>query len=476
MMRKLRAGGFTAVVATIALLAAACDDGASSADATTEVVVEETETEDVVETVTGQTPNATVAAGACVTGEEVGISWWHNGDADPLRSFWQEIADEFMAEHPTVHIAVRAENNQNLRYNLLPAAFTDGSAPDIFQSWGGGELVELVNEGKVKDLTQSNAAAIAAIGGPVASWQVAGRTYGLPYTYGPSGFWFNKNLFEEAGLSTDPADLPQTLDELFDVWDTLRAHDITPVALGGRDLWPVAHWWYWTALRSVPLSEIQNATVNHDFSDPSWIVAGERLQEIFDEHPFNEDCEDTYWSVPGAANEGTLSSSGLVVNGDAAMELMGVWSPGVMLGIYNDLHGQAGTEPPNFIGWFPFPEIPDAEGDPSALLGGGDGFSLSADAPIEAACFLDYLVSSGVQTRLAQFGAIPTAPGAVNGLDYQPLVDAYRAAHNADHVILYLDVLFGPEIASAMNSSIEHVATGDGEPEDIVTAIKDAAR
>ena len=44
---------------------------------------------------------------------------------------------------------------------------------------------------------------IDKIGGSVAGWQVDGKTYALPFSVGVVGFWYNKSLFEQAGI-TDP--------------------------------------------------------------------------------------------------------------------------------------------------------------------------------------------------------------------------------------------------------------------------------
>ncbi len=109
--------------------------------------------------------------------------------------------------------------------------------------------------------------------------------------------------------------------------------------------------------------------------------AGEDLQEFLGTTPF----QDGFLGTP--AQTGAGSSAGLVANGQAAMELMGHWNAGVMGGLTPD------QKVPAFLGWFPFPSIPGSPGDPTATLGGGDGFGCSASAPPECAELLAYIIS-----------------------------------------------------------------------------------
>ena len=51
------------------------------------------------------------------------------------------------------------------------------------------------------------------------------------------------------------------------------------------------------------------------------------------------------------------------------MELMGNWDPGVIAGLTPD------QKPLPDLGWFPFPAVAGGQGDPSAIMGGVDGYS-----------------------------------------------------------------------------------------------------
>ena len=444
MKTKMRASGIVAIAAAAALVFAACGNGDAGADPTPE-------------------PPATVEPDPDpdppVGADPVTITWWHNGTGEPLLSFWQSVADSFMADNPHVTINVEAIQNEDLRNTVLPNAFAAGTAPDIFQSWGGGELMRYYQAGQLMDVSAFIPAPVA---GAAEAFRIGDGIWGVPYTSLPSGFWLNMDLWEEAGLTE--ADFPTTLDDLFAAWDALKEAGITPVAVGGGAGWPAAHWWYWTALRSVSPAAMQAGIVDHDFSDQGWLDASDLLQTIIDRDAFNTGWQAT---VP---QEGPGSASGQVVLGQAAMQLMGTWDFGVMGGIYNEAHGldDDAQDHAAFIRWFPFPQVPGAGGDPRAIMGGVDGFSVRNDAPVEAAQFLAYIVSTDVQTRYAAMGNIPVDPGATHAMPSGPLDDAAAAVANASSVQLWLDTALGD---GAFNSAIVAFMSGQGSAQDVVDAI-----
>jgi raffinose/stachyose/melibiose transport system substrate-binding protein len=436
MKTKLRAGGIVALATTVALVAAACGGGGNEA---------------------GGDPTDNAASG------DVEITWWHNGTGEPLLSFWADVAKEFEAANPGVTVNVEAFQNEELRNTILPTAISGGTAPDVFQSWGGGELADYVKNGVVRDITDflpEPVAEAAEVG-----FGVDGGIYGMPYTFLPSGFWVNMNLWEQAGLTED--DFPETLDELFAAWDKLEAAGITPVAVGGVDGWPAAHWWYWTALRSVPADVMAKAVETGDFSDPGWIEASEQLQKILDQNAFNPGWQAT------SAQQGAASASGMVVTGQAAMQLMGTWDYGVMGGIYNEAQGLPADaqDHAEFLSWFPFPQIPGTAGDPKAIMGGVDGFSVHADAPDEAAELLAFIVSTDVQKRYAELGNIPVDTGATASMPAGPLQPAAQAVADATSVQLWLDTALGSAVGGGMNTAIVAFMSGQGGPQDVVDAL-----
>lgn len=399
-------------------------------------------------------------------GENVTITWWHNATGDPLNVFWEDIAQEFMDENPNVTVEVSAYQNEELQNTLIPNQLRAGSGLDLYQSWGAGELADQVEAGYVKDISEMVSEEVDALGAITAPWQYEDATYGLPYSFGLGGFWYNTELFEEAGIDAPP----ETLDDLYDAIDALKDADITPIAVGAGDGWPAAHYWYNFAVKTCPPEVLQDVQSSLDFSDACFTEAGELLQEFIEAEPF----QDGYLAT--SAQQGAGSSAGMLATESAAMELMGHWNPGVMGGILQEETGEEDATPPEFLGWFNFPGIDGAAGDPTAALGGGDGFSCTEWAPDECGDLLAYIVSEDVQTRFAETGAgIPVTPGAEAGVEDENLLEVFEGLQEASYVQLWLDTAYGANVGGAMNESIVNLFGEQGEPEDIVDAMNDAA-
>ncbi|MBN2176048.1 MAG: extracellular solute-binding protein [Demequinaceae bacterium] len=395
----------------------------------------------------------------------VTLTWWHNGNNDPLLTFWADVAEEFEAANPHVTIEIEAIQNEDLQRTRIPVALQSGDAPDLFQQWGGGELAQQVDAGHLMDLTDVLADDIDRLGGAVAPWSYQDKVYGLPYTFGVEGIWYRPSLFEAAGIDSEPA----TMDELVDAVEALKAAGITPIAVGAFDNWPAAHWWYNFALRQCSKDVLQASGISLDFSDPCFVEAGQQLEDFLAVDPFNEGFLAT------SAQQGATSSAGQLATGNAAMELMGHWNVFVLRGILAD-EGIDVDALNADLGWFPMPATTGGKGDPTAALGGGDGFSCYVDAPAECAELLAYISSDDVQRRFAEVvGGLPVAPNAASSVTDANLVELAEVAGNAGYVQLWLDTTYGNNIGTAMNAAIVEIFAGIGTAQDVVDDMTEAA-
>jgi raffinose/stachyose/melibiose transport system substrate-binding protein len=401
-----------------------------------------------------------VAASSVSAAEQVTITWWHNADRNPGRAFWATVAKEYEKSHPNVKIEVLPLQNEQF-LTKIPVALQSPDPPDLFQQWGGGQMAEQVKAGKVMDLTKSAKAAIKNIGGAAAGWSYNGKQYGLPYTLGIVGFWYNKALFKQAGITTPPKTMAQFLAAV----GKLKAAGITPVALGAKDRWPSAFWWDYLAVRYCSQTAMQQAQVTFKFSDPCWLKAGKALDTILAAEPF----QNGFLGTP--AQQGAGSSAGLVANGKAAMELMGHWDPSVMQSLRPD------EKVPSFLGWFPFPSVTGGKGNATAALGGGDGFSCSYKAPPECVDFLRYLVSPAVQKRWGRLGiGLPVAKGSESSVTDKNLKGLLKFRGSSSFIQTYLDIAYGNKVGQALNDAVSAQLAGTKTAAQVVKAIQDAAK
>ncbi|MFS0700825.1 extracellular solute-binding protein [Cellulomonas sp. 179-A 4D5 NHS] len=428
-MARNRLLSAVAMTAGVALLAAGCSGGGS-----------------------GNTPDDS-ADGTTLT-------WWHNSNNEPGKGYYEKVAADFEAANPGVTVEISALAHEDM-LTKLDASFQTGDTPDVYMERGGGELAAHVDAGLVQDLSDGSSEAIEKIGGSVAGWQVDGKTYALPFSLGVVGFWYNKALFEQAGIT----ELPATMADLVAASDKLKAAGIEPISVGAGDKWPAAHYWYYLALRHCSEQVLTDAVTLKDFSDPCFVAAGEDLEKLIGAEPFNAG----FLATP--AQTGPTSASGLLATRKVAMELAGHWEPGVMQGLTEDKQGLGAD-----TGWFPFPSVEGGEGDPAAALGGGDAWACSAEAPPECVDFVNYLLSDEVQIGFAeQSMGLPTNPAATGSVADPALAELLTFRDEAPFVQLYFDTAFGENIGGAMNDAIALLFAGQATPQDIVDATQAAA-
>ena len=395
------------------------------------------------------------------SGGNVTMQLWENATTGPGKAFWDKTAADFHTAHPNVTIKIQAVQNEDLD-GKLQTALNSGSAPDIFLQRGGGKMAAMVEAGQLKDITEDiTAETKQAVGDAVLkAGQVDGKAYAVPTSILPGGLWYSKDLFKKAGITSPPA----TLAELTDAVGKLKANG-TPIALGGKDAWPAAHWYYFFALRACSQATLDATAKSKTFDDPCWTKAGEDLKTFADTKPFNDGFLTT------SAQQGAGSSAGLVANHKASMELMGAWDPGVIASLTKD------TKPLPDLGYFPFPAVPGGQGDPAAIMGGADGYSCSAKAPKECTDFLNYLLTKDVQEAYYKgFNSLPVnkaAQGAITEDYLKAVLDAYN---KAPYVSQWLDTLYGQNVGNALNIGVVNLLAGKGDVAGIIKAVNDAAK
>lgn len=401
------------------------------------------------------------ASGDAASGE-VTMSLWQNSTTGPGQDFWDTTVADFEADNPGVTIEVQAIQNEDLD-GKLQTALNSGDAPDIFLQRGGGKMAAMVAAGQLMDLTGGISDQVRGEipEGSFIANTLEDKVYAMPVAVLPGGVFYSQDLFTAAGIT----ETPTSMDELDTVVEKLKGSGVAPIALGAKDAWPAAHWYYFFALRQCSPDVLAEAADTKDFTDDCWISAGEDLQAFSDTEPFNDGFLTT------AAQQGAGSSAGLVANKQAAMELMGAWNPGVIASLTPD------AKPMPDLSWFPFPEVDGGDGEPGSILGGVDGYSCSAAAPPECVDFLNYIGSSDVQKNYyAAFNAPPVntvAQEAVTEPYLKEIIEAYNAA---PYVSQWLDTVYGQNVGNALNVGVVDLLAGKGGPEELVQAVNDAAK
>ncbi|HZB29287.1 MAG TPA: extracellular solute-binding protein [Streptosporangiaceae bacterium] len=389
--------------------------------------------------------------------KKVTIDWWHIQNTEPLRPIWDQIAKQYMTQHPNVTIKITPIENEAFKAKLTTTT-QSGEAPDLFHTWGGGVLKEQADAGLVKDLTNDIQPWLGTLQ-PVAlrPYTLDGKIYGVPFDNGMVGFWYNKALFKQAGIDSPPT----TWTAFLDTVRKLKSAGITPIAVAGKAKWPEMFYWSYLALRIGGPDVIAKA--NNDFSGPDFVAAGQRLKELADLQPFQKGFLGADYDTPNG-------QAATVGGSKAAMELMGQWAPSVE-------ETQSKKKLGDDLGFFPFPAVEGGKGKITDVFGGGNGYAVGKDAPAETVDFVKFLLSVENQRTAAATGAIlPTAKGAETALKDTRVLEVLKTVNSATGFQLYLDQDFPPAVGQEVNDQVSALVAGKATPDQVAKAITTAAQ
>jgi raffinose/stachyose/melibiose transport system substrate-binding protein len=372
------------------------------------------------------------------------VTVWQLTLEDTQKEAWDALVAGFEEANPDITIATEERATDPHKEALRQAAGTD-AGPDIYRYWGGAGLGgELVDVGMSQDLTEYYEEYGWADELTPAALQNAtqyGGYHGVPFIQATEVVFYNKALFEQAGIT----DLPTTYDELVEVAGTLKDAGITPMEFGGTVNWHVMR-----LLDSLIETEC-GAEKGDELTqgDADW---------------GSEECVDaafTELQTWGAdyLNEGFMAisnddSSQLFYSGQAAMTIEGDWFGPMALD---------GGLPEEDLGIFAFPT------GTGRTYGFGELLYLTPNAedPDAAATFLDYMVSAEGQEKLGTaFGAISVNPEVAPPAD-APLGDEWRAiVAGSEGLYVNNDQNFSTAATTEFWRIQNSVLTGDIDPSD----------
>lgn len=405
-----------------------------------------------------------LGAGAGFAAARTVVKWMHVETVPANLKVWEEIAADYEAKHPDVDVQLQFLENEAFKAKL-PTLLQSDAAPDFFYSWGGGVLRQQAKTGALMDLSGP----MTADGGiwaktykpaAVNGLTFDGKTYAVPYRMGTVAFFYNKQLFQKAGVKAEDI---KTWNDFLQAVKTLKAAGITPIAGGGGEKWPLHFYWSYLVMRNGGQAVFDKAKNNQGdgFLDPTIIKAGAQLAELGKLQPFQAGYLGATWP----------QTLGVFGDGKAA----------ILLGFENTEANQAknsgdgkGIGADN-IGRFPFPVVEGGVGKVTDTLGGLNGWALTKKASPAAVDFLKFLTSPEQERRMAAAGMlIPAAAGAEDALK-NPLMRqaADQLAASTWHQNFF-DQDLGPSVGRVVNDVSVEILSGQMSPEEGAQMIQDA--
>lgn len=221
---------------------------------------------------------ATGEATGGTEGEPVTLEVWTWGSVDDTLAI---LADQFTADHPGVEVEI-TEQAFDSYFGLVRNALASKTGPDVFQMFANSGifdfhlgLVPLTDyvspEQKEELLGWENVSAGRSL---------EGAPYGVPYLSQGYPWYYNRALFEQAGL--DPDNPPTTWNDFLAACDALNAAGITPIINGYGDGYGVEQFMDVFMIQLVPEAELETYNQAPDWSRPELVQSLQYTQELLD--------------------------------------------------------------------------------------------------------------------------------------------------------------------------------------------------
>ncbi|RZF27463.1 extracellular solute-binding protein [Paraburkholderia sp. UYCP14C] len=228
------------------------------------------------------------------------------------RSTWQDAFDQFKKANPDIDLKVTYVTEEAYKVQMGGWLATD--PPDIV-SWHDGErMAYYAQRGLLEDLSSDWAK--NGWSQQYASVKEAstykGKQYAAPLGYDAYGFFYRKDLFEKAGIKSEP----KTWDELLEANKKLKAIGVAPIAVAARDSWTLAAWFDYLDLR-INGNEFHQKLMAGEipYTDPRVKKVYTTWKVLLDNHDF----------IENALSYDVDSIGPILNNGKAAMMLMGTF-------------------------------------------------------------------------------------------------------------------------------------------------------
>ncbi|PXA72085.1 ABC transporter substrate-binding protein [Cryobacterium arcticum] len=247
------------------------------------------------------------------------ISWLLSRPADGgVITAMEQIAKEYATDHPgfALNLITTPDRPSYIqKYQTLAAA---NKLPELFDTDATPYAQKLAKQGRMMD-----AEALLKSLDLYDDYRPAalnyqrfddGSLYMVPFEFQLEFFWYNKALFEQAGVQ-----IPATLDDIPAMCTQLREAGITPIALDGQDQWPLERYMAYHPFRTAGPSFVQDLKKGDaKLSDADGAAAVDWMSQLGSSGCFQE----------GFSSTGYSDAQNLFTSGKAAVYNIGTWELG----------------------------------------------------------------------------------------------------------------------------------------------------
>ncbi|EGQ8021136.1 ABC transporter substrate-binding protein [Vibrio vulnificus] len=253
------------------------------------------------------------AASFAQAGEVEVLHWWTAGGEAKSAAVLKQMLEQ--QGHTWKDFAVAGGGGESAM-TVLKTRAVSGNPPSAaqikghdIQEWGGlGFLTSLDATAKQENWDSILPSVVTKV------MKFDGEYVAVPVNvHRVNWLWANPDVLKKSGVS-----LPTTLDEFFVAADKIKAAGFIPLAHGGQP------WQDATVFEAVALDVLGSEDYNKAFVELDMnVLSGDKMVEVFTKFKKMRDYIDS--NAPG--RDWNVATS-MVINGEAAMQIMGDWAKG----------------------------------------------------------------------------------------------------------------------------------------------------
>ncbi len=318
--------------------------------------------------------------GFCAMAEEtveLTMLSWRSEDTDILN----QIGEMFTAEHPNIKVNFDIPtSNETEYYNVMKTRLmSEQSKVDILGVHPGSMTMELVDAGKLVELTGTPLLDLVSDDLLQSEKTPDGKIYGVPQTFQAYVIYYNKAIFAECGLEA-----PTTWDGLMNVAKVLRENGYNTISAGFGEAW------VYDLINNPIFTSYNkdNLKIQYDLEMGNAKWTDENVRRVFEDVKAYGENGVFIDGVQGTSYDASIA---LFAQEGAAMLSTGSW----------DVNPVRTQNPDLDFGFFVLPNSEDYCPMTTAL---GQSYAINASSPNieEAMMFLEYLYSSDIAQMYAE--------------------------------------------------------------------------
>ncbi|MCD8301288.1 MAG: ABC transporter substrate-binding protein [Clostridiales bacterium] len=325
----------------------------------------------------------------------------------------ESVIEQFESEYPDIKINYEVSYENRVYEDILTKKVARDELGDIVQLKTPEAYAAAGLLGEISDEAASLVSSV---------YTYDGKVYGVGAVESTWGVLYNKDIFEKYDLSE-----PETYDDFLNICETLKEAGITPIGVGGSDLWHMEYWvnhFFHSDILSTDPDWLKDCSLGLvSWTDPEAEAMIDHLYGLFSEGYVNDDWLTTT----------DTSLAYRMSEEDVALIYTGPWTAAAIKEIDPDME----------LGWF---YVPDESGKVYATDNLDTFWSITAGCAADeekyeaAMTFLEYFYSDEAYTRVCETSC--TFPLTGLHLDYVDdsfSVDVRESFENADgRVSIYI--------------------------------------